>query len=125
MWALMRKLEEGAYLGKQLDQALPAKIATLEASDPAKAKIAKEEMLFAVRQKVVDLLTQLAVNGQGYLALDLIRRNNVELIKGVDRATTTTVSALRNAVMVAQALDYQKLVVGQNTALNIKSDNNT
>ncbi len=33
-----------------------------------------------------DLLTQLAVSVQGYLALDLIRRNNVELIKGVDRA---------------------------------------
>ncbi len=123
MWALMQKLEQWVYLGKQLDQALTAKIATLEASDPAKAKIAKEEILFAVRQKVVDLLTQLAVNGQGYLALDLIRRNNVELIKGVDRATTTTVSALRTAVMVAQALANQKLVLDQITALNTTTGN--
>ncbi len=123
MWTLMQRLEQWVYLGKQLDQAVTAKIATLEASDPAKAKIAKEEILFAVRQKVTDLLTQLAVNSQGYLALDLIRRNNVELIKGVDRATTTTVSALRTAVIVAQALANQKLVLDQITALNTTTGN--
>ena len=55
---------------------------------------------------------------QGYLALDLVRKNNLELIKGVDRATTTTVSALRTAVIVAQALADQKLVLDQITALN-------
>ena len=75
-------------------------------------------MLFSVRQKHQDLLTQLAVSVQGYLALDVIRRNNLELIKGVDRATTTTVSALRTAVIVAQALADQKLVLDQITALN-------
>ena len=69
-------------------------------------------------RSVQDLLTQLAVSVQGYLALDLIRRNNLELIKGVDRATTTTVSALRTAVIVAQALADQKLVLDQITALN-------
>jgi uncharacterized protein YaaN involved in tellurite resistance len=58
------------------------------------------------------------VSVQGYLALDVIRRNNLELIKGVDRATTTTVSALRTAVIVAQALADQKLVLDQITALN-------
>ena len=72
-------------------------------------------MLFYVRQKRQDLLTQLAVSVQGYLALDLVRKNNVELIKGVDRATTTTVSALRTAVIVAQALANQKLVLDQIT----------
>ena len=42
-------------------------------------------MLFYVRQKHQDLLTQLAVAIQGYLAMDLVRKNNIELIKGVDR----------------------------------------
>src|SRR6476469_2847127 len=68
-------------------------------------------------------MTQLAVSVQGYLALDLIRRNNVELIKGVDRAKTTTVSALRTAVIVAQALSDQKLVLDQITALNSTTGN--
>jgi uncharacterized protein YaaN involved in tellurite resistance len=68
-------------------------------------------------------MTQLAVSVQGYLALDVIRKNNVELIRGVDRATTTTVSALRTAVIVAQALSDQKLVLDQITALNTTTSN--
>jgi uncharacterized protein YaaN involved in tellurite resistance len=63
------------------------------------------------------------VNVQGYLTLDLIRKNNLELIKGVDRATTTTVSALRTAVMAALALNSQKLVLDQITALNTTTGN--
>jgi uncharacterized protein YaaN involved in tellurite resistance len=47
-----------------------------------------------------------------------VRKNNLELIKGVDRATTSTVSALRTAVIVAQALANQKLVLDQINALN-------
>src|SRR5262249_34547357 len=59
----------------------------------------------------------------GYLALDVVRKNNVELIKGVERATTTTISALRTAVIVAQALANQRLVLDQITALNTTTSN--
>ena len=52
------------------------------------------------------------------MALDVVRNNNSELIKGVDRATTTTVSARRTAVIVAQAPANQRLVLDQITALN-------
>jgi uncharacterized protein YaaN involved in tellurite resistance len=117
-WALMKKLEQYIHMGKQLDAALDARLAAIEAQDPEKAKAVREEMQFYVRQKLQDLLTQLAVTMQGYLAIDMIRKNNLELIKGVDRATTTTVSALRTAVLVAQALANQKLVLDQITALN-------
>ncbi len=74
--------------------------------------------MFYTRQRTTDLLTQMAVTVQGYLALDLVKKNNVELVKGVDRASTTTVSALRTAVTVAQAMTNQKLVLEQITALN-------
>ncbi len=118
LWAIMERLREYIYLGEKLDAGLVAKIAGIEATDPERAKVLREDMLFYVRQKVQDLLTQLAVSVQGYLALDVIRRNNLELIKGVDRATTTTVSALRTAIVVAQALADEKLVLDQITALN-------
>lgn len=118
LWAVMGRLRQYIYLGQRLDAALTDKIAGVQATDPDRAKALNEDLLFPVRQKVQDLLTQLAVSVQGYLALDLIRRNNVELIKGVDRATTTTVSALRTAIIVAQALSDQKLVLDQITALN-------
>jgi uncharacterized protein YaaN involved in tellurite resistance len=118
LWATMGRLRQYAYLAEQLDEALTKKIAEIEATDPDRARMLKEDLLFPVRQKRQDLLTQLAVAVQGYLALDLIKRNNNELIKGVDRATTTTVSALRTAVIAAQALADQRLVLDQISALN-------
>ncbi len=123
LWDLMKRLEQYIYLGKTLDAALSAKIGSIEATDPERAKVLKEDVLFYARQKVTDLLTQMAVNVQGYLALDLIRKNNIELIKGVERATTTTVSALRTAVIAAQALANQKLVLDQISALNTTTGN--
>jgi uncharacterized protein YaaN involved in tellurite resistance len=123
MWSLMLQLQKYALMGKKIDEALEAKLVEIEADDPEKARIVRNEMQFYVRQKVQDILTQLAVNIQGYLALDMIRKNNLELIKGVDRATTTTVSALRTAVMVAQALTNQKLVLDQINALNTTTSN--
>jgi uncharacterized protein YaaN involved in tellurite resistance len=123
LWTLMEKLEKYIHIGKKLDGELDAKAAALDAQDPEKARVVREEMLFYTRQKVTDLLTQMAVNIQGYLALDMIRKNNLELMKGVDRATTTTVSALRTAVIVAQALANQKLVLDQISALNTTTGN--
>jgi uncharacterized protein YaaN involved in tellurite resistance len=118
LWETMQRLSQYIYLAENLDKSLAAKIAEIESTDAEKAKSMKEDLLFYVRQKHQDLLTQLAVSIQGYLAADLVRKNNNELIKGVDRATTTTISALRTAVIVAQALGNQKLVLDQITALN-------
>ena len=123
LWGLMERLEKYVHIGRKLDGELEAKAAALDAADPEKARVVREEMLFYTRQKVTDLLTQMAVNIQGYLALDMIRKNNLELMKGVDRATTTTVSALRTAVIVAQALANQKLVLDQIGALNTTTSN--
>jgi len=118
LWKAMGSLEQMIYMSKAMDEKLEAKALELEMTDPAKAKAIKETALFYVRQRTQDLLTQMAVTVQGYLALDLVKKNNVELVKGVDRASTTTVSALRTAVTVAQALTNQKLVLDQVTALN-------
>ncbi|ODU22088.1 MAG: toxic anion resistance protein [Sphingomonas sp. SCN 67-18] len=118
LWAAMGRLEQMIHMSKVLDARLEDKANELDATDPAKAKAIRETALFYVRQRTQDLLTQMAVSVQGYLALDLVKKNNVELVKGVDRASTTTVSALRTAVTVAQALTNQKLVLQQITALN-------
>jgi uncharacterized protein YaaN involved in tellurite resistance len=118
LWKTMHKLEQMVHISKSLDKKLEDKAAELDATDPAKAKAIRESALFYTRQRTTDLLTQMAVTVQGYLALDLVKKNNVELVKGVDRASTTTVSALRTAVTVAQAMTNQKLVLQQITALN-------
>jgi uncharacterized protein YaaN involved in tellurite resistance len=118
LWAAMGRLNQYVYVAERLDAKLSARIAELELSDPEAAKALSQDVLFYVRQKHQDLLTQLAVSIQSYLAIDIIIKNNIELIKGVDRASTTTISALRTAVIVAQALGNQKLVLDQISALN-------
>ena len=118
LWKTMHKLEQMVHISKALDKRLEDKANDLDATEPAKAKAIRESALFYTRQRTTDLLTQMAVTVQGYLALDLVKKNNVELVKGVDRASTTTVSALRTAVTVAQAMSNQKLVLEQITALN-------
>ncbi|WP_374531964.1 toxic anion resistance protein [Novosphingobium sp.] len=118
LWEAMGNLEQMIHISKSLDARLEDKAAELDATDPAKAKAVRESALFYVRQRTQDLLTQMAVTVQGYLALDLVKKNNVELVKGVDRASTTTVGALRTAVTVAQAMTNQRLVLQQITSLN-------
>ncbi|MFE7565750.1 toxic anion resistance protein [Streptomyces sp. NPDC057539] len=113
LWETMGKLQEYAVLTDALDTAIGERIAAVDATDPTQADALRADVLFPVRQKHQDLLTQLAVCAQGYLAMDVVRRNNDELIKGVDRAATTTVSALRIAVMLASALDNQRKVTEQ------------
>ncbi|WP_280865739.1 toxic anion resistance protein [Streptomyces sp. SAI-127] len=115
LWETMGKLQEYVVLTEALDTAVERHITAV--GDPEAADSLRADVLFPVRQKHQDLLTQLAVCAQGYLAMDVVRRNNEELIKGVDRAATTTVSALRISVMLASALDNQKKVIEQVNAL--------
>ncbi len=124
MWTTMGKLSEYNALATALDDAVTQKVAELEAAGNTEAaNTLKSDALFAIRQRRQDIMTQMAVSVQGYMALDLVRKNNLELIKGVDRAQTTTISALRTAVIVSQALARQKLVLDQITALNTTTSN--
>jgi len=118
LWEAMGNLEQMIHISRTLDARLEEKAAELDMTEPAKAKAIRESALFYIRQRTQDLMTQMAVSVQGYLALDLVKKNNVELVKGVDRASTTTVGALRTAVTVAQAMANQRLVLSQITALN-------
>lgn len=123
LWEAMGKLEQMIHIARTMDAKLEDAANELDHTDPAKAKALRESALFYTRQRTQDLLTQMAVTVQGYLALDLVKKNNVELVKGVDRAGTTTVAALRTAVTVAQAMTNQRLVLAQITALNTTTAN--
>ncbi|MBC7290628.1 MAG: toxic anion resistance protein [Actinotalea sp.] len=119
LWQALGRLADAAVLARHLGDGLEQRIATLRSqgrSDDAAAL--ESDALFAVRQRHQDLMTQMAVAVQGYLALDVVKKNNVELIKGVDRALDTTMSALRVAVITSQALGQQRIVLAQVDALN-------
>ena len=67
------------------DQGLAGKLEAELSSDDPKYKFIQEELLFPLRQRTQDLQQQLVVNQQGFLAMEIIIRNNKELIRGVDR----------------------------------------
>src|SRR3954451_2831957 len=124
MWTMMGRLAEYNQLATALDEAVEAKVTALDAGGRTEdANTLRSDALFPIRQRRQDFMTQMAVNVQGYMALDLIRKNNLELIRGVDRAQTATIAALRIAVIVSQALSRQNLVLDQITALNTVTSN--
>lgn len=114
------KLLADIELGKEMDASIEAQIqsAEIEGVDQSKIDFVKEEILFPLRQRIMDMQQMIVVNQQGIVSLNVIRRNNKELIRGVNRAKTVTVSALRTGVMVASALYDQKIVMDKITILN-------
>ena len=108
-------------MGQSIDHLLVQRIEQerLEGHEPG---FVEEELLFPLRQRILDLQQQYAVCQQGILAIELIIRNNRELVRGVDRSLNVTLSALRVAVNVALALTNQKLVLDHIDALNNTTD---
>ncbi len=111
MRELTFQLEEYIKLGQLLDQKLTHEIETKVAANDERMKFLQEEVLFPLRQRIMDLQQQLAVNQQGILATEVIIRNNRELVKGVDRALNVTITALNTAATLQVALVRQKKVL--------------
>ena len=114
------KLNEYIAMGNEFDSALEAAIENAKAQgvDDRKIEFFESEVLFPLRQKIMDMGTLSVVNYQGIGAIDVIRKNNSELIRGVERAKQVSVAALRIGVMCAQALYNQKLVLKAVDTLN-------
>ncbi|VVJ19645.1 Uncharacterised protein [Amycolatopsis camponoti] len=122
LWKVMGKLAEAAAFAEAVDGAIEAQAGVFDLTDPARANALRADVLYPIRQRHQDLLTQLAVSAQGYLALDLVRKNNDELVRGVERAVSTTVSALRVALLVSGALASQRDVLDEVAALQATTD---
>lgn len=115
--SLLDQLRRQIDLGRMIDRRLLAQIDQLPSDDP-KRGFMEEELLFPLRQRILDLQQQLAVSQQGILALEVVIRNNRELMRGVDRSINVTVSALNVAVVVAMALANQRLVLDRVRSIN-------
>lgn len=117
---LTKKLEKEIQLGVLMDTEIESQIEAAKArsEDEHKIRFITEEVLFPLRQRVMDLQQMQVVNQQGIMAIEVVIRNNKELIRGVDRARNVTVSALRIAVTVASALYNQKIVLKKIEMLN-------
>ncbi len=122
---LTKQLNQKIVLGQELDDYLTEQIANQRAvnGDSEKIKFIEEEILFPLRQRMIDFNQMLAVNQNGIIAMEVIRKNNYELIRSVNRAQTVTIAALNVAVTVAGALYNQKLVLEKVKILNQTTNN--
>ncbi|MGN0177240.1 MAG: toxic anion resistance protein [Methanobrevibacter sp.] len=120
-----KKLLADIELAKKMDDSIEAQIqnAEIEGIDEEKIKFVREEILFPLRQRIMDMQQTIVVNQQGIVSLNVIRRNNKELIRGVKRAQNVTLSALRTGVMVASALYDQKIVMDKINIINDTTEN--
>lgn len=120
LWRQLQDLAEYAHLLQALSDEASA-YAQRAAGTPAEFAW-KQEVVFAVTQRHQDLLTQLAIGIQGYLALKMVRANNEELIRGVQQAEQTTVAALRTAVLASRASSGGGVTFSRISQLNSKLD---
>lgn len=103
-------------IGKRVDLHFSARLD--REAKPERVSFFQEEILFPLRQRIMDLQQSVVVNQQGVVAIELISRTNKELIRGVNRAINTTLSALSIAVTVATAVAHQRMVLDKITGVN-------
>ncbi len=112
------QLEQVIKLGQFIAQKLEQVLGGEPAQDEFRTEFIRSELLFPLRQRIMDLQQQLAVTQQGVMATELVIRNNRELLRGVDRAQNVTVYALQVAATVAMALAHQKNTIEKIEAIN-------
>lgn len=118
LWDAMQKLKGAVYFAEQLDTQIAARVESLKASDPLRAKALEQEVLFYTRQNLQDMQTQMAVNVNGYLSLDVLKKTAREMVNGCNRVATTGMSALATAQTVARATGNQIQVMDMLTGVS-------
>jgi len=113
MCILIKKLKNEIQLATLMDEEIEKQIeaARVRKEDQEKIVFVTEEVLFPIRQRLMDMQTMIAVNHQGVMTTEVVIRNNKELIRGVERAKNITIPAFRYSVMIASALSNQKIVL--------------
>jgi len=107
----MDLLREHVFLAERLDGALTSRLERLASSDPERVGRLRDRMLATLRARRAEILTQLAISTQGFAALELVGESNGAVLDAVAQAIATTATALRTAVLAAQAAASQRLAL--------------
>jgi uncharacterized protein YaaN involved in tellurite resistance len=105
-------LRRYAFLAERIDHHLAERIEEMESVDPERARRLEIDLLTVIRRRRQEILTQQAITTQGLAALRIVQDNNAEVIRAVASAVTTTMAAMRTAVMTAQAVASQRIALG-------------
>jgi uncharacterized protein YaaN involved in tellurite resistance len=107
----MNKLKAADLFINRLDETLTAAAGRVRATDPARAKVIEQEVLFYARQASMDVKTQIVICINGHKMLEGLRKTGRELHNGCDRMATIGMSSLSIAVTLARAQGYQMKVM--------------
>ena len=118
LWESMQKLKGAIHFAEQLDAQIATRVESLKSSDPLRAKALEQEVLFYARQNLQDMQTQMAVNVNGYLSMDVLKKTAREMVNGCNRVATTGMSALATAQTVARATGNQIQVMEMLTGVS-------
>lgn len=117
MYALAQQLQEYVIYGQTVDQLLAERIDN-EIDNSDHKTFLQKDVMFPLRQRIIDLQQQQAVNQHGMVTAEAIIQNNKELIRGVDRSLNVTVVAFQTAATLSVALEHQKKVLKGVQAIN-------
>jgi len=109
---LKEKLDTLLEIDKKIDEEL------LIMEESEKKKFLQEEVSFRIKQQIQDLQQTQIVTQQGVIALDILVKNNDELIRSVNRVQNVTMSALSIGATLAVGLANQKKVLDTTNAVN-------
>lgn len=117
---ITKKLTKEIDMGTMMDECITNAVETAKVNneESEKVKFVTEEIQFPLRQRIMDMQQMIVVNHQGIMAIEVVRRNNKELIRGVERAKNVTISAMKIAAIVANALYNQRIVLKKIEILN-------
>ena len=109
---LMERYKKLIAVLQESDRLIEAKLAGMSPEeDVEEYRFIQEEILFPLRQRLQDTLQELGVRQIEVVSLEVLRRNNRELIRGAVRVRRVTLVALQTAVKLALGLANQRLVL--------------
>lgn len=117
-FARLSEHEQNAYIAASLYVKLKKRVETIRTTEPLRASAIEHELMYPLGQKRLDFLQDMAVAMNSYMSYQTIIMNNRELIRGVNRALSTTMQALTDAVIQSQMLDRQERTQASLQALN-------
>ncbi|MCL2198748.1 MAG: toxic anion resistance protein [Defluviitaleaceae bacterium] len=109
---ILKKLSKEIKMLEEMNKAINDKLLLMESAneDTEKITFIKEEVLFLVKIRLLDMRAMHAVSFQSIVSMEMIIRTNKQLSYSVDLAKTVTITVLRNAIMQLMALHNQKKV---------------
>lgn len=102
LWTDMVALAEKIRYAEAFNAKLKQRVDDVRLSDPRRARLIETEVMFYVGQNLEDMQVQQAINVNGYLSFDILRKSGRDLANGCSRVATNGMSALAVAQKVAR-----------------------